>query len=56
MSPTVTIVSVGKKPETDASNKYRQYSTHVWSTRWKGNIIFTINDDGKVTYDTQYDR
>jgi len=56
MSPTVTIVSVGKKPETDASNKYRQYSNYVWSTRWKGNIVFTINDDGKITYETQYDR
>jgi len=56
MAPTVTIVSVGKKPETDASNKYRQYSDHVWSTRWKGNIIFTISDDGKITYDTQCDR
>lgn len=56
MSPTYTIVSVGKKPETDASNKYRRYSKHVWSTRWKGNIVFTINDDGKITYKTQYDR
>jgi len=56
MSPTFTIVSVGKKPETDASNKYRQYSEYVWSTRWKGNIVFTINDDGKITYETQYDR
>ncbi len=56
MSPAVTIVSVGKKPETDASNKYRQYSNHVWSTRWKGNIIFNINNDGNITYETQYDR
>jgi len=56
MFPTYTIVSVGKKPEADASNKYRGYSEHVWSTRWKGNIVFTINDDGKITYKTQYDR
>jgi len=56
MSPTYTIVSVGKKPETDASNKYRQYSRYVWSTRWKGNIVFTINNDGRITYETQYDR
>jgi len=56
MSPTWTVVSVGKKPETDASNKYRQYSKYVWSTRWKGNIVFEIDDNGKITYKTQYDR
>lgn len=46
MSPTYTIVSVGKKPDTDATNKYRQYSKNVWSTRWRGNIVMTLNDDG----------
>ena len=56
MSPTVTIVSVGKKPKTDASNKYKQYCDNVWSTRWKGNIVLTIDDQGKITYTTQYDR
>lgn len=56
MSPTWTVVSVGKKPETDASNKYRQYSKYVWSTRWKGNIVFEIDDNGKITYETQYNR
>lgn len=56
MSPTVTIVSVGKKPKTDASNKYKQYCDNVWSTRWKGNIVLTIDDQGKLTYTTQYDR
>lgn len=56
MSPTVTIVSVGKKPKTDASNKYRQYCDNVWSTRWKGNIVFEISDGGEITYTTQYDR
>jgi len=56
MSPTYTVVSVGKKPETDASNKYRQYSKYVWSTRWEGNIVFEIDDNGKITYETQYDR
>jgi hypothetical protein len=51
-----TIVSVGKKPSRDASNKYRQYCDNVWSTRWKGNIVFEINSDGTWTYDTQYNR
>jgi beta-lactamase superfamily II metal-dependent hydrolase len=56
MSPLCTIVSVGKKPDTDAQNKYRRYSDEVWSTRWKGNIIFTIKDDGVISYRTQYNR
>jgi len=49
MNPKYTIVSVGKKPETDASNKYKQYSPNVWSTRWKGNITATIYDNGTYT-------
>lgn len=56
MSPTVTVVSVGKKPDTDASNKYKKYCDNVWSTRWKGNIVLTIDNQGKITYSTQYDR
>jgi competence protein ComEC len=56
MSPEFTIVSVGEKPETDASNKYRQYSKNVWSTRWKGNITLSIDDEGKATIGSQYDR
>ena len=56
MNPEYVIVSVGKKPSTDASNKYRQYSDNVWSTRWKGNIKFTINSDGSGTFDTEYKR
>jgi len=56
MKPEFTLVSVGKKPSTDSSNKYLKYSKNVWSTRWKGNIYFEINADGSVTYSTQYDR
>jgi competence protein ComEC len=55
MSPDYTIVSVGKKPETDASNKYRQYSRNVWSTRWRGNITLEI-ENNKGTIVPQYDR
>lgn len=54
MNPMYVIVSVGKKPDTDASNKYKQYSENVWSTRWKGNIRFEINADGTGKYDTEY--
>jgi len=55
MKPVYTIVSVGKKPEADASNKYRQHTLNeVWSTRWKGNIISTIYDNGKFDISSQY--
>lgn len=56
MSPEYTIVSVGKKPKTDASNKYRQYSKNVYSTRWKGNIVFDCYLDGTVIPTCEYDR
>lgn len=56
MNPQFTIVSVGKKPKQDASNKYRNYSNNVFSTRWKGNIVFTLNTDGTGNYSTEYDR
>ncbi len=56
MSPEYTIVSVGTKPDTDASNKYRQYIDNVWSTRWRGNISVMINDQGRGQVIPQYDR
>lgn len=56
MKPDFTVVSVGKKPETDASDKYKQYSKYVWSTRWKGNITLTIDDYGKAIMSSEYNR
>jgi competence protein ComEC len=56
MNPDYTIVSVGKKPSTDASNKYRQYSKEVWSTRWRGNITLTIPDNEQAKISSEYDR
>ena len=53
MKPDFTVISVGKKPETDASNKYRQHSTNVWSTRWKGNITLSIDDNGQGTMNSE---
>lgn len=53
MKPDYTIVSVGKKPETDASNNYSYHTTKgVWSTRWHGNIVVTIADDGSYSIDS----
>lgn len=48
MDPDVVICSVGKKPETDASDKYTQQGASVFSTRYCGTIIVTIKDSGKV--------
>lgn len=56
ISPIFTIVSVGKKPETDVSNKYRKNSQYVWSTRWKGNIILTCYEDGRIESKTEHER
>jgi beta-lactamase superfamily II metal-dependent hydrolase len=44
--PKITFVSVGRKPDTDASSKYRQQSGRVASTRYHGNIELRIHDDG----------
>jgi beta-lactamase superfamily II metal-dependent hydrolase len=53
MKPEYTIVSVGKKPETDASNNYGYHTTKgVWSTRWHGNIVVTIQDNGSYSIDS----
>lgn len=55
MNPTYTIVSVGKKPETDASNKYKNHTIKkVYSTRWHGNTVVSLGDNGQYTINTQY--
>lgn len=46
MNPDLTVVSVGKKPPTDASQKYANYSGKVVSTRWHGNVLVTIDELG----------
>jgi beta-lactamase superfamily II metal-dependent hydrolase len=56
LKPKYTIVSVGKKPDTDASADYRKHSENVWSTRWKGNIHIEFGAGSKATIIAQYDR
>jgi competence protein ComEC len=57
MSPEYTIVSVGKKPSTDAHQKYNHYSSNkVLSTRWRGDITLQINSFGQGEIFTEYDR
>ena len=47
IAPWLTVVSVGVKPDTDATNKYRQQTgKRVPSTRYHGNIEIRIADDG----------
>lgn len=50
ISPTMTFVSVGQKPATDASSKYRNFSAQVASTRFYGNIELRVHDDGSWQY------
>lgn len=46
MAPAITFVSVGRKPDTDATSKYRQQCGRVASTRYYGNIEIQIDDNG----------
>lgn len=57
MNPEYTIVSVGKKPSTDAHNKYKKYTRKkVLSTRYRGNIKVTIQDNGSGSIDWQFNK
>lgn len=57
MNPTYTVVSVGKKPDNDAHNKYKKYTKEkVLSTRYRGNIIFQVDDNGKGTISWEYNK
>jgi competence protein ComEC len=48
MSPDIVICSVGKKPETDASDEYRSHGARVLSTRHCGTITCQIWEDGET--------
>lgn len=48
MDPSIVICSVGKKPDTDASDKYRSHGAEVFSTRYQGTIVARIWADGEV--------
>ena len=56
MSPEVVIVSVGKKPDTDASTKYLNYAKEVASTRWCGDITLEIDAQGQMSWTTSVQR
>jgi beta-lactamase superfamily II metal-dependent hydrolase len=48
MSPEVVICSVGKKPDTDASDEYASHGAAVLSTRFHGTIKMTVWADGDI--------
>lgn len=55
MNPEYTIVSVGKKPDTDVHNQYKKYTRKkVLSTRYRGNIFVSVSDDGNFNIDWEY--
>jgi beta-lactamase superfamily II metal-dependent hydrolase len=56
MAPSHTVVSVGKKPQTDASNKYRNYCANVWSTRWYGNLTLQISRENGMEWFAEHVR
>jgi competence protein ComEC len=47
ITPLRTFVSVGRKPDTDASRKYHLQCDRVLSTRYHGDIELRIHDDGQ---------
>ena len=48
VSPRFTIVSVGKKPDTDASTKYKKHCERVLSTRFQGTMYLRMYPDGTL--------
>ena len=53
IAPRITFVSVGRKPDTDASSKYRQQCNKVASTRFYGNMELRVDDSGPIEWFVQ---
>jgi len=56
LSPDLTIISVGKKPPSDASQLYAQYSDAALSTRHHGSIVVTVHEQGNSSYESDRTR
>jgi competence protein ComEC len=55
IDPQITFVSVGRKPDTDASYRYRQITgKRVASTRYYGNIELRLHNDGSMEWFVQH--
>jgi competence protein ComEC len=55
MRPGLTVISVGKIPDTDASDQYRKHSERVWTTRWKGDVTVRIDASGAMRAESRCD-
>jgi beta-lactamase superfamily II metal-dependent hydrolase len=53
IAPEVVVVSVGRKPATDASHKYRGQCNSVFSTRYYGNLTLEIGENGAAHWVAQ---
>jgi beta-lactamase superfamily II metal-dependent hydrolase len=53
IAPTSVIVSVGRKPPTDASRKYHAACGHVLSTRYYGDIELRVHPNGSYEWFVQ---
>ena len=53
INPSTIVVSVGRKPETDASRKYRAQCPRIFSTRYYGNLTLLIDDYGNMNWTAQ---
>lgn len=50
IAPGLTVMSVGGRPETDASAKYKRFSGEVATTRRHGDIQVHVEDDGRAIW------
>lgn len=56
ISPIYTVISTGKKTKNDASSKYGNYCDNVLSTRYWGNILIEVEQNGDIRVYTEKDR
>jgi beta-lactamase superfamily II metal-dependent hydrolase len=56
MNPKYTIVSVGDTKSKDdfVINKYKEISTNLLTTRWKGNVTIECHENGEINCIPQY--
>jgi beta-lactamase superfamily II metal-dependent hydrolase len=50
INPLAVIVSVGRKPPTDAHSKYKAICSKIWSTRYYGDLTLVVQDDGTYNW------
>lgn len=56
IAPLLAVLSVGGRPETDASAKYRRFSERVATTRRHGDIQVHVHDNGDILWFPSHNR